>query len=326
MSRETNRLPLVQVSSSRVREWTKPAELQEAFRIQRTLVWPDFGSLLWTLLIVIAPSMYFLFGILPGVLHPGQAFHQSWSYTTTVLLASGALASMAVAACRNPGVVPRTKACRQAEPSRFISINGVVIKQRYCSTCRLYRPLRSKHCAFCNRCIFRFDHHCTWLGNCVGLGNYRAFLFLIAITTAFFGQAVVVTSKVLYRAFVVQQLQNAEVEDFAYDGVRRALLGNIGKVFFALYSIAMCGALFVLVLYHMIIMSYNLTTNEHVRDYYPTRNPFDLACAANFQQILCRPCGFPMKVEVFSSTQEADKPNSSTKAGSKAVPDPDDSV
>lgn len=321
-----NRLPFVQVDASEVREWTKPAELRKAFRMQRTLVCPDLRSLLWTVGVVIVPSMYFLLGILPSILHPGQAFHQSSSYTMTLLLALSALVCMAVVACRNPGVVPRTKACRQAELSRFISINGVTIKQRYCSTCRLYRPLRSKHCAFCNRCIFRFDHHCTWLGNCIGLGNYRTFLFLIIITTVFFGQAVIVTGKVLHRAFTAQHLQVAGLEDLVHDGFRRALISNMGKVLFALYSICMCLALFVLVLYHMIIMSYNLTTNEHVRDYYPTRNPFDLACAANFQQILCRPYGKPMQLEVFTASQGGGKQKPAATAKNKVSGNPDDSV
>lgn len=303
MAQEKKRLPLVQVESCSAREWTEPADLREAFRIQRTLVCPDFGSLVWTVVVVILPSVYFLFRILPRIRNPGQAFHQSLSCTTTLLLALSALASLAIAACRNPGVVPRSRSGVQPGPSRFISINGVVIKQRYCQTCRLYRPLRSKHCSFCNRCIFRFDHHCTWLGNCIGLGNYRTFLFLITVTTIFFAQAVVVTIKVLHRAFAAPELRDADIEAAAHDGLRRALVSNIGKVLFALYSLVMCVALFVLVLYHLIIMSYNLTTNEHVRDYYPTRNPFDLKCAANFQQILCRPYGVPLKAEVCCSSQ-----------------------
>ena len=43
--------------------------------------------------------------------------------------------------------------------------------ERYCRTCRVWRPPRAAHCRECGWCVDRFDHHCGALGNCVGRGT-----------------------------------------------------------------------------------------------------------------------------------------------------------
>ncbi|KAK9286266.1 hypothetical protein L1049_014654 [Liquidambar formosana] len=52
-----------------------------------------------------------------------------------------------------------------------------------CPTCKIIRPVRSKHCPACKHCVEQFDHHCPWISNCVGKRNKWDFFIFICLGT-----------------------------------------------------------------------------------------------------------------------------------------------
>ncbi|SNX85423.1 uncharacterized protein MEPE_04132 [Melanopsichium pennsylvanicum] len=42
------------------------------------------------------------------------------------------------------------------------------------------KPERAHHCRACKTCTLKFDHHCPWINQCVGLGNERYFVLFMS--------------------------------------------------------------------------------------------------------------------------------------------------
>ena len=101
-----------------------------------------------------------------------MAFHILFFSVSTFALFKGG--------CTDPGIIPRQSTSvqfRSQNPN--VVINGSLMKLSYCSTCSIFKPPRASHCRSCDNCTQRFDHHCLWLGTCVGKRNYKYFYLLV---------------------------------------------------------------------------------------------------------------------------------------------------
>jgi len=58
------------------------------------------------------------------------------------------------------------------------AIKSVLYAPNWCELCQHWKPPRSHHCSFCDRCVLRMDHHCPITGNCIGMRNHGHFVLM----------------------------------------------------------------------------------------------------------------------------------------------------
>ncbi|RDX76551.1 putative protein S-acyltransferase 23, partial [Mucuna pruriens] len=113
-----------------------------------------------------------------------------WAWTA-LSLSAGALIMFYRCSSKDPGYIKRpgdlgTEGDTE-DPLLNIDLNNSSVWMgnwsQLCPTCKIIRPVRSKHCPTCKRCVEQFDHHCPWISNCVGKRNKRDFFIFICLGT-----------------------------------------------------------------------------------------------------------------------------------------------
>jgi len=179
-----------------------------------------------------------------------------------------------------PGYLPSP----QAKDCKWI--DSLPDGQKYCVTCRLWRPARAKHCRYCKACVRGSDHHCTWVGACIGERNRRSFfIFLICVTTL----VVYILTCSLYVLYE-ETVKNPSPKKGNSGGFINAIQNNAIIPF--IIAIAMFFTLTVgnLLLFHIYLLVTNQTTKEFNRGTYKNDfNPWNQGCMNNCSSILCQP-------------------------------------
>lgn len=148
--------------------------------------WSDFGAQFCVFsMIVIACAIYF------GIFAASLARRVSiWMPITFALVIVLLLLAYFMTHCTDPGFIPRRSFFEAnlaaTSPADRVALLGEtqlmdpearsLQQQRrgdnrtFCATCLIYRPSRASHCSDCDCCVEMFDHHCPFVGNCVGSG------------------------------------------------------------------------------------------------------------------------------------------------------------
>ncbi|KAK1938729.1 DHHC zinc finger domain containing protein [Babesia divergens] len=206
--------------------------------------------------------------------------------TVFLVVATIALACFHIASISDAGVIPKQNDIYDAydavrmkrkhnniPPCIEVAIAGKFLRIKYCHTCNIYRPPRSVHCSVCDVCVHKFDHHCKWLGNCVGGHNYKAFYGFISFTFIEITLLIVLS---IIRIIVI-------LRDHP-EGAKVAQ--SVGIILYILIS----GWFIIgLLVYHTYLICTNKTTNEQLKALYAEYNPWNRGILRNLKEALLTP-------------------------------------
>jgi len=184
----------------------------------------------------------------------------------------------------------RLKNGNQKEKSIRMRSLGYISQYKICSTCYLIRPLRSTHCNTCNNCVLRFDHHCPWIGTCVGKRNYPIFFIFLCFLNLnqLFAAAICI-------AHLVLNIKNGSKEaQEQTDLIKKKIIRiSIGESIISLYIfIYICITMIFtteLLIFHIRMVLSNVTTKEELKKFFknPFGNPYVRSIGFNFKFIIC---------------------------------------
>ena len=83
-----------------------------------------------------------------------------------ILLMLGTIHYLLATSFKDPGIVVGRPPPSEDRLSEY----------RWCDFCNVYQPPDGAHCPDCNVCIAGYDHHCVWMGCCIGKGNHKSFV------------------------------------------------------------------------------------------------------------------------------------------------------
>ncbi|RXH80003.1 hypothetical protein DVH24_041150 [Malus domestica] len=234
---------------------------------------------------------------------PSLRLYQVWKGNNVVIL-------LLITSARDPGIIPRSLHPPEPEddgyvssissdwpgsqngppgipPTKEVIINGVIVKTKYCQTCMLYRPPRCSHCSICNNCVERFDHHCPWVGQCIGkvcfilieltlsLRNYRLFFMFVSSTTVL----------CLY-VFAFCWVNVMKIMDYYHCSLWRALSKSPVSGALILYTFGAAWFVGGLTGFHLYLILTNQTTYENFRYRYNVKtNPYNRGCFSNVAEV-----------------------------------------
>lgn len=121
---------------------------------------------------IFIPTWFISLGLLIFVLYTVATRASSWLIVLSFFSGINFLFFYAKTGLSLPGIA--------SQPREPLVVD--LRSQRYCVPCRIIREPGTKHCYYCDVCIYKMDHHCPWIGKCVGRDNLCLFYqFLLSV-------------------------------------------------------------------------------------------------------------------------------------------------
>ncbi|KAL8134466.1 protein S-acyltransferase 8 [Apium graveolens] len=299
------------------------------FFLQGRLIFgPDARSVMATILMITVPVILFCALVGRHLRHEFSQHNAGYAIpVVAVVFTIYVLVLLLLTSARDPGIVPRnlhppeeefrydTSASaeiggRQTPSVQFprtkeVMVNGIPVRVKYCDTCMLYRPPRCSHCSICNNCVERFDHHCPWVGQCIGQRNYR--YFFLFVSSSMLLCIYVFAMSALYFKFLMDDYKET---------VWYAMKHSPASVVLMLYCFIALWFVGGLTGFHLYLISTNQTTYENFRYRADNRiNVYNLGCLSNFQEVFCstiKPSRNKFRAYVQEEVQRPPLPTSRT--------------